>query len=228
MQLRSLFILLLLLVFLHTTLPTKAGADMPRTTEFKNIELKEFSAEAIYGGILLKWKTSAEYANSYFIVERSVDGSDFDAITEVDGAGNATYANNYSFQDNDLVSIHKGEVYYRLKQVDFDGSENTSQAAEIKLNTKLEDFNVASDFIIETIDEKSQLTISLDGLPEFEMVFVQFIDNNGQVAAESAVLTNEIGQFQGTLDLPLPLSAGTYTVVGSSPELVIHKELVVE
>lgn len=69
--------------------------------------------------VRITWSTSAEINNAYFSLERSVNGTDFEIINEQEGAGNSTTLLNYSFTDLHPVS---GTNYYRLKQVDFDGT----------------------------------------------------------------------------------------------------------
>lgn len=66
----------------------------------------------------IKWSTASETNNSHFLVERSTDGLNFSEIAQIQGAGNSSSQINYTYHDNDDVD---GLVYYRLKQVDFDG-----------------------------------------------------------------------------------------------------------
>ena len=68
---------------------------------------------------LLVWTTAAEVNNDYFVLERSFDAINFDEIGTVDGAGNSQGEIDYSFSDRD---VRTGMTYYRLKQVDFDGT----------------------------------------------------------------------------------------------------------
>lgn len=82
------------------------------------VELTNFSAGSKANSVVLNWSTGSERDNDYFTVERSSDGSYFDVIATIKGAGTSSKANNYSYQDNNLPS---GTYYYRLKQTDFDG-----------------------------------------------------------------------------------------------------------
>ena len=58
-------------------------------------------------------------ANDYFEIERSIDGVNFVTVGYVDGAGNSNSLLNYQFADN---APEQGQLYYRLSQVDFDGT----------------------------------------------------------------------------------------------------------
>ena len=67
----------------------------------------------------LDWATASEINNSHFEVERSFDGNQFEMIgAPIAGAGNSSQVERYETMDYDLP---EGVVYYRVKQVDFDG-----------------------------------------------------------------------------------------------------------
>lgn len=85
------------------------------------IEMMEFNAICNGNSPLLTWYTSSETNNSHFIVERSVNGSDFESIAKVMGAGNSNKIIKYQFIDNDVKNINTNDLYYRLKQFDLDG-----------------------------------------------------------------------------------------------------------
>jgi len=83
------------------------------------VELTMFTAERLDAGVLLSWETATETNNSGFEVERSRDSESFASIGFVSGKGTTTQKSNYNFIDTD---IEIGNYYYRLKQVDFDGT----------------------------------------------------------------------------------------------------------
>ncbi len=97
---------------------------------FLPVELLYFNAEPKGEKVLCSWETSSEVNNDYFDVERSNDGMEFEAIGRVKGfgAGTTTEKHSYSFFDKDLCEDIR---YYRLKQVDMDGSFNYSKAIAI-------------------------------------------------------------------------------------------------
>lgn len=83
------------------------------------MELIEFHAFAVGDGVELHWSTASEVNNDRFVIERSKDGVFFEPIGVVDAAGNSAYANSYTHPDR---SPHPGLNYYRLQQVDTDGT----------------------------------------------------------------------------------------------------------
>jgi type IX secretion system substrate protein len=98
------------------------------------IELLSFTAEAQDNKqVLCKWVTVSEINNDYFTVERSLDGFNFEEVGIVAGAGNSTATLEYQFTDKDP---YFGLSYYRLKQTDYDGSNNWSQIVPVTLREK--------------------------------------------------------------------------------------------
>ncbi len=87
------------------------------------VELASFSASVTTAGVELKWTTATETNNYGFSIERRSEGSDFAEIGFVKGNGTSTVINSYSFVDTKPLN---GSVYYRLKQIDLDGSVNYS------------------------------------------------------------------------------------------------------
>jgi hypothetical protein len=86
------------------------------------VELLSFDGIYDQGDAWLAWATETEINNSHFELERSLDGDIFEWVTTVPGAGNTTEIQTYEYRDPvaHLASAYP-LLYYRLKQVDFDG-----------------------------------------------------------------------------------------------------------
>lgn len=87
----------------------------------------------------LDWNTASEHNNAYFSIERSADGKTFVEIAQVRGAGNSFEPKNYAYADEQPL---KGLNYYRLRQVDFDGSGTYSRVVSATFG-KTGDFLIA-------------------------------------------------------------------------------------
>ncbi|MES1214000.1 MAG: T9SS type A sorting domain-containing protein, partial [Bacteroidota bacterium] len=74
------------------------------------------------------WSTASEVNNNYFVVEVSTDGINFNEAGRVNGNGNSTTAQNYSFIH---ANVANGTYFYRIKQVDID--EHSSYSSTIKI-----------------------------------------------------------------------------------------------
>ncbi len=94
------------------------------------ISLLHFNGVLDNGNVNLSWGTASERNNDYFVIEKSLDGINFNAIGEVKGAGNSATQQLYAFEDMN----YKVLAYYRLKQVDFDGSVTYSDLRSIKID----------------------------------------------------------------------------------------------
>lgn len=90
------------------------------------VELLTFTAVKSGNSALLLWQTATEINNNFFRIEKSADGFYFSSIGIVFGAGNSNQLIEYSFVDATPVF---GLNYYRLSQIDFDGSEHQSPIA---------------------------------------------------------------------------------------------------
>jgi hypothetical protein len=86
------------------------------------VELSAFTAVAKNLDAQLAWTTASEKDNDHFDVERSLNGTDFVKIAEVKGQGSSTRATDYTRTDAGIGAKAAGLVYYRLKQVDVDGT----------------------------------------------------------------------------------------------------------
>lgn len=84
------------------------------------IELKSFEATWEEGSVKLDWVTATEKNNDYFEVIRSPDAHHWEVLTMISGAGNSNQDINYQWVDEQPF---ERDNYYRLRQVDFDGTE---------------------------------------------------------------------------------------------------------
>ncbi len=83
------------------------------------VTLVAFNAKKSSQKVNLDWQTASEKNADYFNVERSIDGNDFKLIGKISASGNSTSLKSYSLIDENPIF---GNNYYRLKQIDFDGS----------------------------------------------------------------------------------------------------------
>ncbi len=100
-------------VFLYSNLGTS------KQTKASGIELSGFMATLSNGTVTIQWSTESEDDNGAFIIERSANAFDYEPLTEVPGSGTSAIHHDYSF--NDPAPL-KNVSYYRLKQVNMDGS----------------------------------------------------------------------------------------------------------
>jgi len=83
----------------------------------------------------LTWETASELNNNYWDIERSVDGSTWLKAGEEPGFGTTSDIHYYNFTDPNINLLLSPIVYYRLKQVDYNGNFTYSQIRELNLAT---------------------------------------------------------------------------------------------
>jgi hypothetical protein len=89
------------------------------------VELLRFDVSCQDNNRVISWTTATETNNDYFNIERSFNGISYEIIGQESGAGTTNIVSNYSFIDD---SNHSGDIYYRITQVDFDGTAKTYDA----------------------------------------------------------------------------------------------------
>lgn len=83
------------------------------------IDLTYFNVICKNNHFILNWETASETNNDYFIIEKKIDNFNFGPYKIIDGQGTVNQKTNYSTSISNLNNFQN--VYFRLKQVDFDG-----------------------------------------------------------------------------------------------------------
>jgi hypothetical protein len=129
--------------FLTTGVYTTTGTTLP-------VSWLSFEGNKTQEGIELIWKTASEKNNDYFEVERSFNMEQWETIGRVKGKGTTNTTSQYNFEDKEAILTANIEnypvVYYRLKQVDYDGSTDYSTAISFNLYQNEE---VKEEFVVE-------------------------------------------------------------------------------
>ena len=90
------------------------------------VELLAFTATRQGEAARLVWATASEKNSAYFEAETSLDGTAFRAVGRVAAQGNTAQRHDYELRDPRLLAYGTPVVYYRLRQVDLDGTVNYS------------------------------------------------------------------------------------------------------
>lgn len=106
-------------------------ATLAELTDIVPVEMLSFTTTLNGSEIRLLWSTATELNNKGFEIERSVNNNNnFIAIGFVEGNGSSTETNHYSFTDNFQLS-GVNNLYYRLKQIDYDGTYSYSNVVNV-------------------------------------------------------------------------------------------------
>ena len=134
---------------------------------------KLIEGEALKLGVLLTWSTEVEENNAMFIIEKSVNGIVFSELGTVEGAGNSAIIKEYNFLD---VMASEGKTFYRLRQIDFDGSFTYSEVLPINKNTPNQ-FMVVRMSAVAAIDN---FEITIDAFENGELTY-KLLNNQGRL-----------------------------------------------
>jgi hypothetical protein len=133
----------------------------------------EFKGYLINNDGFLEWKTENETNTANFILERSTDGQSYNSIVSVIAA-NSPGVHNYNFTDPNITSLETAIVYYRLKQIDADGSYTYSQIITLAIDQKKASITLYPNPVLRTMNLRIYT-------PQKERLQWQLIDNNGKI-----------------------------------------------
>ncbi|TGE15320.1 T9SS type A sorting domain-containing protein [Hymenobacter elongatus] len=103
------------------------------------VELTAFAARRAAATVVCAWATASETNSAYFLVERSTNARDFAEIGRLASAGTSSQRHSYSFTD---AQPPAGHTYYRLRQVDADGTTAFSPVVAVSGGSQQAEFSV--------------------------------------------------------------------------------------
>jgi hypothetical protein len=196
------------------------GFDMDIYTAVINpivpVELTTFSAKVTNGKTILKWQTATELNNLGFEIERSLNQGIWITIGFVEGYGTTTEPQDYSFTDNGIG----GTVYYRLKQIDFDGTYEFSFVLEINsaaVTTMYLEQNYPNPFNPNT---NIKYQVGNDGFVNLEV-----FNSLGEVVATLVSEFKQAGTYQMSFNGEI-LPSGVYIYILKSGNFIQSKKMI--
>jgi hypothetical protein len=145
------------------------------------ITLIDFGGSQWNESIRLRWETASEKNFDYFLVEKSLDGKAFTAISNVPGKGSSNMGANYLLDDEKPLI---GKNYYRLHAVDLDGTEEFFDIILVNYSTE-KNFELYPNPVTE-----SSITAKINFV-DFSFCTLIIYDQMGQVIHSSALDSSE-------------------------------------
>jgi hypothetical protein len=165
------------------------------------VEMTSFTASVNSGIASLKWTTATELNNKGFEIERSLDKVNFSKVAFVEGKGTTSKTNSYTYSDK----IPAGKAYfYRLCQIDLDGTSKYSNVVEAK-NVTPTQFAMSQNY---PNPFNPSTNVKFD-LPVNSKVTVQVFNLLGQVVATMANGQFDAGSHELSFNAS-KLSSGIY------------------
>lgn len=179
------------------------------------VEYKTFNVFKETFDAFLRWETASEVNNRSFIIERSFDGRSFDKIGEVAGNGTTTTVEGYSFLDEGVGQpLNVETVYYRLRQIDFNGDFEYSEVKSVRFEKDAND--------VKLYPNPAKDMITLEASNDCEDCLVSIYDYQGKMVKQLPFIS---GSIINTADF----NAGVYSVrlVNAASHTVSLKRLVI-
>jgi hypothetical protein len=163
------------------------------------VQLTGFTAVAVGDDALLRWETAQEVNNQRFEVERSLDGAAFTSIGTVAGKGTTPLPSAYRYLDAGASAHTADALYYRLRQVDYNGQASFSPVQAVHFRAG------GASLAVYPNPSTGAATLDLRPLPAGDYT-VQVFEATGRLVHQATYQPGE---------RPLPLgglAAGTYFV----------------
>ncbi|MBR9859736.1 T9SS type A sorting domain-containing protein [bacterium] len=176
------------------------------------VPVKFISIEAQWSGqdAAVKWSTATEVNNELFEVQRSLDGVNFETIVTVKSKnGNSNQVQDYVYVDPNARELNSKVIYYRIKQVDYDGKFEYSTIVSLNSEQKFIISPNPTSGNIEFLNLEKEVTVSV-------------ISIDGTV-----ISTTTLSEDKSSLDLS-EYGQGNYIIrVESEDEIEVHRVLLI-
>ncbi|MES2381053.1 MAG: T9SS type A sorting domain-containing protein [Bacteroidota bacterium] len=175
-----------------------------------------FTGVSINNSSVLNWITASETNNKEFEIERSFDGTNFEMIGKVKGNGNISTTCNYTFIDALNNTSKPSTIFYRLKQIDFDGQFDYSKTIQINNETKL-----VVELSPNPVNDKLNIVTNANTTQ-----FIEILDINGKVYVSQEI--NAAASVNGVEINTSFLNRGIYLVKLTNQNEVYTKKIIKE
>jgi len=144
--------------------------DIPAPVTLTSFTAKPMDANSV----ALKWSTASEENNEYFSIEHSTNGRDFMELEHIAGAGTTYETQHYQFMHKEAKNSSN---YYRLRQVDFDGTFSFSEIKVVVLKDQ-SGISVRPTLAQQNIEVSINRGLDNDGT-------IEVVNWNGQIVARN-------------------------------------------
>ena len=185
-------------------------------THIMPVELTSFTGNSVDGNVTLNWSTATEINNRAFEIERRKENSTFVLIGFVEGNGTTTEKQEYTFVDKNITT---GKYYYRLKQIDFDGTFEYSN--EIEVDAAPVSFSLEQNYP-NPFNPSTKISYSI---PHKSFVTLKVFDPLGRIVDELVSKEKEAGRYE--LDFnAVDLSSGVYFYKLEAGDFIQTKKMI--
>ena len=177
------------------------------------VKFESFMLSLESSDILIEWTTAEEINSATYEVQKSVDAKNWNTIAYVMAAVNSSSTSNYSYKDKELTS---SLIYYRIKEVDQNGSITYTSIRSIRTETSasLNNIKIAN----------SEHTVFIQFQQQVKgNVMIRFISLSGQILTQQ-VVNQPVGQL--TLNANSNLKGNYIVSVSNGQDVAIAKQII--
>jgi hypothetical protein len=163
----------------------------------------------------VRWETAQEINSNVFVLERSRNAVDYKTIAKIEAAGESNTTKRYSFTDESALF---GTNYYRLSQIDKDGTMQIFRPQAVIIDDASLPFGVFSNPVFQNI-----FNVKVEDADEANFVMN---DLNGRlISLKTSKLTQTIVEITPTENLSLGMYIIQVQTLGS---LKMHKVMIMK
>jgi len=148
------------------------------------VELISFNCKFLANNIQLNWNTATETNNKGFEIERRLENYNWENIGFSRGKGTTTNTSHYQFTDELKNLSYNGNIRYRLKQIDYNGSCRHSNEVSIKAYLSPKEYSIFQNYP----NPFNPITKINYSIPHRSLITIKIYDILGR---EVAILVNE-------------------------------------
>lgn len=184
------------------------------------VELTSFTATTIGNKVSLNWSTATEINNWGFEIERRTnDSPEWIRVGYKEGIGTTSQPQSYSFVD-DITGINSNTIYYRLKQIDFDGRFTYYGEIEVENTFAPENFVLLQNYP-NPFNPSTKISF---GIPEKSNVMLKVFNLLGEEVAVLASGVYEAGTYSFDFDAS-NLPSGVYVYALQTENNIISRKM---
>ncbi|MEI7597394.1 MAG: T9SS type A sorting domain-containing protein, partial [Bacteroidota bacterium] len=182
------------------------------------VELLSYRAICLGDYVTTSWATASELNSDYFTVERSYDLSNWETVGTKQSAGNSNSEKLYDLSDYS-VNMNSTNIYYRLKQTDYNGDFEYFDPVTIHCSEELT-FEVIS-----VAKDGNDLSIDYIGVLDENMKIALFTITGQQVYNQSIISKKGLNKFkiQG-----VDLKTGLYLLSMETVDKYMSKKIIIK
>lgn len=211
--------------FKFSSTATGVNPSTDRDDTIWPVELTSFVAKVVNKVVELNWTTATEINNYGFEIQRSINlnstnDANWEKIGFVSGSGNSNSPKTYTFVDKNPLS---GKVFYRLKQIDNDGTLSYSNVVEVEFNKLIpQEFTLYQNYP-NPFNPATTIRYAIANTSNVRLIVYSI---NGELIKELINERQEAGEYNVSFDAS-QLASGTYIYRLIANDIVSGKDFVI-